>query len=233
MFSKLKISTYTLSEIQDHFPNTNIHEHTYNFFNNYYMNCPLTWVASERSVWVSIDEVWPRYCWVLSVSVYLYSHLQQLSLKSLSSCLPRSLSFIHSSKLCQGESYGNDSLVHRLVGGVLAFVTNKNKVWPTCFGRATEWPKKRTDLKNSGAPSNCEFILGVGNYKKWSSIGIVLAWDRLSVRFGCVLDHPHHPSKRNKEPVQARIVLLKCCCVSRRQLPIRKIRNRSVFANSN
>ena len=57
MFSKLKISTYTLSEIQDHFPNTNIHEHTWNFFINYYMTCPLTWVVSERSVWVSIDEV--------------------------------------------------------------------------------------------------------------------------------------------------------------------------------
>ena len=28
MFSKLKISTYTLSEIKDYFPNTNIHEHT-------------------------------------------------------------------------------------------------------------------------------------------------------------------------------------------------------------
>ena len=122
MFLKLKINTYTASESQDHYSNTNIHVHAYNFFINYFMNCPLTWVVSEGSVWVSIDEVWSGYYWVLSVSVYLYSHLQQLSLKGLSSCLPRSMSFIHSSKLCQGESYAN-----------------KNQVWPV----AIQFPRER------------------------------------------------------------------------------------------
>ena len=120
MFSKLKICTYTSSEIQNHLPNTNIHAH--NFFINSFMNCPLTWAVTENSVWVLIDEVWSHYYSVLSVSVYLYSHLQQLSLKGLSSCLPRSMSFIHSSKLCQGESYAN-----------------KNQVWPV----AIQFPRER------------------------------------------------------------------------------------------